>query len=499
MSHDTVRSLTAAAPEMKAEPPRPLMRELPPADPYPVDALGDVLAPAARAIHDRIQAPLAICGQSVLAAATLATQAHADITLPMGHIRPLSSYLVTVAATGERKSAVDHEALWPLRKREAALRESYASDAHAHQNASEAWEAARKAAAKRGKSDRDAIRAALDALGPTPQPPLLPMLTCTEPTYEGLCRLLAHGQPSVGIFAAEGGQFIAGHGMADDARLRTAAGLSAAWDGEPIRRVRATDGVTVLPGRRIAMHLMAQPDVAAIWLSDPLLIDQGLMSRVLMTAPEPASGTRLWHEPLPEGDGAMRRYGARLLDILEHPMPLAPGTRNELGPRALSLSAAARAMWIGFADHVEARLGSGGELDTVRGIANKLPEHAARIAAVLTLVGDLEAGEVSPTELQAGITIAEHYAAEALRLVGASRVGADLIEAQKLLAWLQSSWRHPVVSLPDIYRLGPGSIRHAASARRAVGILVDHGWLVLAPPCEIEGVPRREVWRIIRG
>ena len=114
-------------------------------------------------------------------------------------------------------------------------------------------------------------------------------------------------------------------------------------------------------------------------------------------------------------------------------------------------------------------------------------------------MGDLEAGEVSPTKLQAGITIAEHYAAEALRLVGASRVGADLIEAQKLLAWLQSSWWHPVVSLPDIYRLGPGSIRHAASARRAVGILVDHGWLVLAPPCEIEGVPRREVWRIIRG
>ena len=71
MSHDTVRSIIAAAPEMKGEPPRPLMRELPPADPYPVDALGEVLAPAARAIHDRIQAPLAICGQSVLAAATV--------------------------------------------------------------------------------------------------------------------------------------------------------------------------------------------------------------------------------------------------------------------------------------------------------------------------------------------------------------------------------------------------------------------------------------------
>jgi hypothetical protein len=35
------------------------MRELPPADPFPVDALGPVLGSAARAIHDRVRAPLA--------------------------------------------------------------------------------------------------------------------------------------------------------------------------------------------------------------------------------------------------------------------------------------------------------------------------------------------------------------------------------------------------------------------------------------------------------
>src|SRR5262252_1936518 len=121
MSREAVGKIIADAPEAQAEPPRPLMRELPPADPYPVDALGDVLAPAARAIHDRVQASLAICGQSVLAAATLVTQAHADVELPMGHAKPVSTYLVTVAATGERKSAVDCEALGPVRKREAAL------------------------------------------------------------------------------------------------------------------------------------------------------------------------------------------------------------------------------------------------------------------------------------------------------------------------------------------------------------------------------------------
>src|SRR5215831_5729067 len=96
--------------------------------------------------------------------------------------------------------------------------------------------------------------------------------------------------------------------MSDDARLRTAAGLSAAWDGEPIRRVRATDGVTILPGRRVAMHLMAQPDVAAMWIADPLLIEQGLMSRVLVTAPETASGTRLWRDPSLGSAASIDRY-----------------------------------------------------------------------------------------------------------------------------------------------------------------------------------------------
>jgi hypothetical protein len=287
--------------------------------------------------------------------------------------------------------------------------------------------------------------------------------------------------------------------MADDAKLRTAAGLSAAWDGEPIKRVRAQDGVRVLPGRRVVIHLMAQPDVAAIWMSDPLLIDQGLISRVLMTAPDLASGTRMWRDPPSNGDAAMRRYGARLLDILERPMPLGPGTQNELAPRTLSLAQPARQLWVMFHDHIEQRLAAGGELEPVRGLANKLPEHAARIGAVLTLVRDIDAGEVANLEMEAGIEIAQHYVAEAMRLYGASRVSGDLREAQHLLRWLHTTWHAPVVSLPDIYQRGPNMIRDAARARRAATILAEHGWLVSAPACEIDGTYRRDVWRIVRG
>ena len=61
--------------------------------------------------------------------------------------------------------------------------------------------------------------------------------------------------------------------------------------------------------------------------------------------------------------------GDGLLDILELPLPLETNGKNTLVPRALPLSAEARRLWIGFYDHVERRVASGGELEPVRGLA----------------------------------------------------------------------------------------------------------------------------------
>jgi hypothetical protein len=117
-----VRAVVAAAERLAPDPPQPLIREIPPGEPWPVEALGGVLAAAAQAIHGRTQAPVGIASQSVLAVASLAAQGHADVVLPTGQVRPTSLFLVTITPSGERKSAVDHEAMWPVRRREAVLR-----------------------------------------------------------------------------------------------------------------------------------------------------------------------------------------------------------------------------------------------------------------------------------------------------------------------------------------------------------------------------------------
>jgi len=144
---------------------------------------------------------------------------------------------------------------------------------------------------KKKPGNRDATQVDLDALGAEPPAPLSPNLTATEPTLEGLHKLFAAGQPSLGIFSDEGGQFLGGHGMSADNRLKTVAGLSALWGGDAINRTRAGDGASTLYGRRLAAHLMVQPIAARPLLADPVATGQGFLARFLIADP-----TTLWVE-----------------------------------------------------------------------------------------------------------------------------------------------------------------------------------------------------------
>jgi hypothetical protein len=243
---------------------------------------------------------------------------------------------------------------------------------------------------------------------------------------------------------------------------------------------------------------MVQPEVANLLLSDRLLAEQGLLSRLLVTAPETAAGTRFWRDVPAEADAAIGRYGARLLSILEAPLPLSPGKVNELDPPRLTLTPAARRTWIGFCDYVEENIAPGGSLEPIRGFANKLPEHAARIAAALRLVADISASELPPDCMDAGIYLAQHYGAEALRLFEGAVVRPEIVRAERLLAWLQGR-EEVLISLPDIYQLGPKSIRDKRTAAETVAVLEDHGWLTrVEGGAVLDGTRRQEVWRIWR-
>lgn len=478
------RSSKATSPPAEIEK-LPLFLPLPPAEPYPIQELGPVLGDAAAAIARKVQTPDAIAAQAVLAAASLAAQAHADVLMPYGQTRPLSLYLVTVAASGDRKSTADNEALWPIRRREEAMHSIFALEHQAWCIAHAAWSAERKKIEADRKLGFDDRKFALATLGPEPEPALRPVLTSAEPTFEGLVKAWPGMPAALGVFTAEGGQFTGGHGMAQENRLRTAAGFSILWDGQPVTRLRALDGVTILRGRRLAMHLMVQPDAAAEFLADPVLRDQGLLSRVLVAAPNSIAGTRRYRMPSPDDDAPLRVYRARILSLLEAPSPISVDRAQGLQPRELRMTLEAQDLWREFYDHVEEQCGPAGELRNVRDFAAKVAEHAGRIAGVLTIVDDVNASEISATTIGRAITLADWYVAEASRLQRAARTDPKLLRAQALLDWLRSHSANEI-EFRDVLRLGPAPTRTKDAAEAALAILKANGWID-----EPTGRPRR--------
>jgi hypothetical protein len=196
----------------------------------------------------------------------------------------------------------------------------------------------------------------------------------------------------------------------------------------------------------------------------------------------------------------LRAYMDTMLALLTRPPVTAPDTQDVLDPPIMTLTPDARAMWVSFHDAVESDLRRGGELHPIRAIrafGAKMAEHAGRLAAVLSVYADPDAMEVNAQAMACGINLAKHYATEMLRLQGGASISPGSAVGRTVTCMVAGS-PDPECHLAAIYQTGPGAMRDAATARRIVGILEEHGWLVRLPPrTMIDGAPRRDAWELV--
>ena len=487
-----------------ALPPEPLRAPLPPAAPYPVEALGDVLGGAVLALHDAVKAPLAMCAQSVLAAASLAAQAHFDVLLPWGGRKPTSLFLLTVGESGERKSGIDDLVLGAAKAQERKAMEAYEQELADQEQGLASWQkavdASRNAATngKKGTATAAQVRQAVEDVGPKPEAPIAPLRFVSDPTVEGLYKLLAMSQPSVALFSDEGGLLIGGHALNSDNALKTMARWCKLWDGSPFDRVRAGDGVGILYGRRMAMHQLAQGDVMVKLLSDRMANGQGLLARCLVAWPESTIGTRQVQRFEWAGE---RHELKRMFAVLSTLMESEPSTSDERGqvldPVELALTDNAKALSIAAHNQFESLMAPGGELAELRDRASKALENACRIAGVLTAVErGTTAQEINADTLARALVLVQWYLAEALRTRGAAAVPRDVQDAEALSAWLKERGIQRFRTDP-VLRGGPSHLRNKTRLAEAIAALMGAGYLRPLPPgTEIDGVKARLSWEV---
>lgn len=486
--------------------PEPLVRPMEPGEPFPVEALPPIMQAGVKGIVGRTLVDPGLAAPSVVASWSLVAQGHANVQTIGGSYAPLSQFFLSIAKSGERKTSADNLACSAIEEREGELRKAFAEDSEKQRVKLGAWQKEEKKILSAKQEDGAKTAARLFNLGPPPRAPFTPLLTCPEPTFEGLCRLLAEGSGLAGVFSSEGGQFIGGHGMKDDEKKKTASNISSVWDGGAIKRVRGGDGIQILVHRRVALHLMAQPGMAAGFLGDVVLQDQGLLARFLVAYPESRMGQRFFREPTREETTALTSHTVALKRALDLPFPRQPDRPDtadpgELWPRGLKLTRDARAALIEFSDFCEELLGPKKAFSNpaMSGFGNKLTEHATRLAGVFTMARNMDAEEVGAADAMAGITVARWYADERLRIIEAGAIDPKVQVAEALRVWLFTDWEDPNISASDVAQYGPNMLRDAEKARAGLELLASKSWLELLPAGgKVRGKQRRVAWRIRR-
>lgn len=440
---------------------------------FPTNALGKHGSAMAQALHQKFQAPPALCAQAVLCAMNTTVSSWGQVEAIHGAGMPLSLYLISVAQSGERKTAVDDAAQRGIKVFQKELNASL--------------EAAQNAAITQEEAD------------------MLPSaeIIVNEPTYEGLLRTMSRGPGFTCLSNDDAASFFGGHAMSAEKKQKTTAGISQIWSGTSVYSPRADGrnaGVEDVP---LSISLMFQPYLNSQVFGDREMVEQGFLARVLPCYPKSTMGTRFFRECPVESERQILEFANRVFDTLQdvqalRAMRAAPADRFASHLPLLGLSKAARKVLIGFHDEIEAQLARGGKFEKVRGFAGRATENATRLAGVVALFDNINTQEVPEEAAISACELMRFYIAEFSNLLSLAKSQKDESAAGELGAWMARQYGAGGVGHDkEISQFGPPAFRKKGDRQEAIRVLREHGWIEMLPKgTVVDGAKRAEAFRV---
>ncbi|WP_185803374.1 DUF3987 domain-containing protein [Pontivivens nitratireducens] len=449
--------------------PSPLPHAEAPAMDYPLNCLSPGLLKVVQAISNKTQAPEAIAAQSVLAVVSLTMAGRAKVQT-LGSPSNAACYFVLVALSGERKSATDKWAMGGVNRTVLELREEHAMRLKEHKE--------QLAALERGE--------------PKPQEPVCPNFVVTEPTIEGAFKAISSGAGFLGWFTDEAATFFGGHSMSQDKLALTCGIISKLWDGAFFIRPRVTqEGDGYVPPTSTTLNLMFQPNLIRQSFGNEFMLGQGILARMLPAWPESNMGNRRYRRPDASDDAIVEGFQDITAEALRN-------TLDNPSDKTLELSEDAFSACVAFHDDIEVELGRGKWAADISSFAAKAPEHACRIAALMTLYEDQEATEICKEAMENAIGIVKYHLGQFKYLCVAGTNEETVTHAQKLLDWLKSNLVPGSGFATDlILQKGPVRTRNQKSMDQALPILIEHGWVAKLPEgTVVDGKKRRRAYML---
>ena len=464
---------------------------------FPVECLPPYMATFVHGVAEATQTPPEMCGMLALAAVSTLIARKVVIEARPGWREPTNIYTATVLPPGERKTAVFQAVTEPLETIEETLIEQARTSHHyavAQRRADEraARQAEQEAARLTGDERMESVARAADLQESLDKEgePALPRLIADDATPEAVISLMARHCGRIAVLSDEGGIFgiLAGRYSTNgapnlEAFLKAHAGSSIHVD----RKGREPEHVK---RPSIVVGLTVQPEVLRALGEQQAFAGRGLLARFLWTVPRSRVGHRDT-APKSLSREVGESWGAGLQQVQDN-----YGSCTE---HVVTLSEEAAARFAIFEKELEPRLGPGGDLEAVTPWASKLAGAVLRFAAILLCAQPAQHAEPPDDEGLAGSVgcalrqVDDAVMARAITLgkflVPHSLVAFDamgdsnqtMTRARRLVEWIRRTHQETFSARDAFDQNRSALIRKADEVRRALDILVDHGWIRCRP------------------
>ncbi|BDT66729.1 hypothetical protein os1_08930 [Comamonadaceae bacterium OS-1] len=441
---------------------------------FPIHEIPESLKEVFFEVQCNIKAPEALIFSSLLSTISLACQGKIDVQRN-GITSPCSLNFLTVAESGERKTACDRIFSKPIKDFELQQHDLLKSQHAKYRAATTRWEEelehAKKELRKRiaKQEDTNELEKRIEEIEiDRPIRPKAPKFVLTDVTPQAVAQSLCQW-PSAGIISDEGGM-IFNSPTASNLGL-----LNKCWDGDTLHVDRVSSESFTVPNPRLTVSIMTQPKTLANFLANRgrLARDSGFIARCLFAYPPSTQGDR-------QEDGAephwhhTKIYQERILEILEKSnfMEEEASTHRQ----TIDLSPDAKRIWNNFYNDVETHLGNGKFLSDIRDSASKIAENAVRMAALFHYYGSMQ-GSINAETITQAVRICNWYLGQFKNTFGLKHeIPIEQQDAKTLEDWLRDyKQRHPAINMLKknyVAQLGPSKLRNKTRLDAALYTLI---------------------------
>jgi hypothetical protein len=430
----------------------------------------------AKTVSEKTKAPIDLGLMSILSTYSILLHSFTDVYRPEVGVGATSLYMLGIAPSGERKTAISNYLMHTILKYQEEEVQRYKLNLEIFELEITEHElevdTIKKEIlkAKKTKKPTDELKAQfkslLESKPKTPKPPQF-ILEDTSP--EAFINHLHKGLGHASLVSSEGGTILNGRGVQNIAMLNKV------WGGEALTVNRVKRESFSINQPRVTISLMAQPEAIKKFMQKKGDESKGVgfLARLIVCCPESTQGSRYILKGATVDESGYQEYLNRVDEILTK---LKGRIENHTKERVVvRFDDEASDLWVWIYNIIEEQLLQGGRFHFAQDHGSKLAENIARMAALLTYIELGEGNLITASILRDAARIAFYFSDALLRVF--NFLPDEQLAYNALYDWFHTASEGGVryVRKNKILQSGPALLRDKSLLNGSLGRMMQEG------------------------